>query len=405
MAARYLGSVLVVLGLAFNPFSVGYYTSDGSVDSVAANAAIILVEVVFVVCGAAVIIHKPKGCDNYALCISILLAMIALFELLSLTTDVFLPRDYEERHNLFYGFYQPDSVLGFRPKPNLKDAKMSWLEEDVAGVFSSDEHGFANTGKDYSKGKIYFIGDSFTLGYWVKRDDSFVGRIESALNAPVINLGVGGYGFEQYYELMKSYVQKYRPQSVVLCIFANDLEKIHTPAYYNDYYVNAGWDKYKTITYKSKSALARVIELLVNVRIHDQYEMPNGIVLHRYRGANREYISSLLYLDVERKLQDILSIARQNMIKIYILCIPSKESVYKEQYSKRYGSEYLRNEEYGYSRICKIASENKVRCIDLTSDYRDLATRGVTLYFDKDPHWKSEGHMLAAQVMLKHLAE
>lgn len=405
MAARYLGGMLVLLGLAFNPSSVGYYTPEGDLHGVAARVVIYLVEAVCVVSGAYVFLRKPRGCGNYLLCLSALLAAVALVELLSCATDVFVPRDYAERHNLFYGFYRPDSVLGFRPRANLKDFRLSWMEEGVTGTYSTDDHGFANDNSDYSQGKIFFVGDSFTFGYWVRREDSFVGRVESALNTSAVNLGVGGYGFEQYAALLKTYVPQYRPGGIVLCIFANDLQRILSREYLNDYYRRAGWDKYQSLSYKNRSAVAKVVAWWADVRHSDRYEMPNGMVLHRHRGASREYIDSRLYLDVERKLLEIVEVAAQNQVKLSIFCVPSKESVYRDEYARRYGTEYLRNEEEGFARICGIAAAHNVRCVDLTNVFRGRAEKGVKLYFDKDPHWNGEGHLLAANVMLKDLAE
>lgn len=55
---------------------------------------------------------------------------------------------------------------------------------------------------------IFFIGDSFTEGYQVSYDDSFVGIIEKFSGKKIANLGVTSYSPTIYYEKVKRYIKK-----------------------------------------------------------------------------------------------------------------------------------------------------------------------------------------------------
>jgi hypothetical protein len=334
---------------------------------------------------------------------------ILLAEFVSVSMNIFVPYGYMERHDLFYGFYQPDSELGFKLQPDLRDYKVSWMDEDVSGLYSTDNHGFRNVGRDYSTAKTYFIGDSFVFGVWVDRNKTFYGIIESALKEPVITLGVGGYGFKQYVTLMDNFSHSHHPDTIVLGIFANDLRTLLSESYLNDYYNKAGWKKYEfeTPSYKDKSFIVQMIKVIskMNSGEVNPKELENGLFLYERRGASPNYIAASEYVEVEMAFLDIVDLAKQSNTRLVVVLFPSKESAYESEYLKLFPGNYLDNEKEGYARICKIADEQGIECVDLTPVFRARTNKGEKLYFDKDPHWNELGNKVAAGAILPYLTK
>lgn len=93
--------------------------------------------------------------------------------------------------------------------------------------YNTDEHGFNNNKGLYRTGtQIALIGDSFTQGSCVSREDNIAGNlIKHSLN--VLNFGVGGCGPLQEYAIFNEYVTFVQPK-IVLWIFCehNDMDDL-----------------------------------------------------------------------------------------------------------------------------------------------------------------------------------
>lgn len=338
------------------------------------------------------------------------IAAYGLVELTAISTGFLVPQDFRDRQRWFYGFLEPNDTLGFKPRANLKNFKLSWLEESVSEVVNTDEYGFRNVQRDYTEANIFFIGDSFTWGAWVERDKTFYGLIEKQIDQPVITLGVGGYGIQQYETLFKEFAVKYKPELVVLGIFANDLIPL-TPTFEN-YYENIGWDEYAFLAWHKKTLAHRIYsEVKVNMKEgtenlnqEDRKRAANGLTLFRHRGASSTYLENDENEQVEDVFHEIINSAKAENIEVVIFLFPSKESAYLSHYEHLFpdGIDYLGNEEEGYRRLCRIAFEQGVKCIDLTESFRKQARERI-LYFQSDPHWNEAGHQLAATEILSEL--
>ena len=91
-----------------------------------------------------------------------------------------------------------------------------WVE------YRSDEHGFNNPPGIWRKERmeIAAVGDSFTQGYCVPSDKSFVGRIRARYPA-TLNLGMAGNGPLLMLATLREYVPRFRPP-IVLWFYCED---------------------------------------------------------------------------------------------------------------------------------------------------------------------------------------
>lgn len=331
-----------------------------------------------------------------------------LIEIVCLSTGI-LSWQEEERHQFFHNLHVPDDHLGYRPKPNLQGFHITWMNGALIGIYDTDNYGFRNVGRDYAVARIYMIGDSFTWGSWVSRDQTFAGVVERTLGEPVIALGAGGYGPAQYEVLLRDLVLTHRPQLVALCLVANDLGEVPTEAASRAWFSKSR-ERYPPVTPYRRMLLSRLVYRLGAMDFHfDRFEREakravNGLMLYPERGASPRYLSGQEYVAVEQVVGRMIEQIKQRGVHPLLCLLPSKESVHRQEYMKFFagGADYLRNEDEGFKRLCRLAQANEIPCLDLTQLFRKEAVQRQ-LYFERDPHWNPEGHALAATRMLQQI--
>lgn len=115
---------------------------------------------------------------------------------------------------------QPSDILGYRLVPLLEDSKIS-----------TNSHGLRDRERTWKKPdgvkRLLGIGDSFTFGYGVRLEDSYLKQIEKRLNRDggtwdVINAGVSGYNMWQYLAYFKHVGFRYQPDLVTVGLYFDD---------------------------------------------------------------------------------------------------------------------------------------------------------------------------------------
>ncbi|MHC0065891.1 SGNH/GDSL hydrolase family protein [Nostoc sp. UIC 10890] len=351
--------------------------------------------------------------QNLLLMLAGVMVGLLIIETFAITTGVAAPQ--KSKAQIFYQFIQPDAQLGYKPKSNLKDFKTVWQEAKVAEVANTDSYAFRNIGRDYTKSNLYFIGDSFTWGQWVSEEKIFPRLVESELHQPVINLGVPGYSFAQYETLFNEWIAKYKPQTAILSIVANDL---------TNYSSDIGQKIYDTLKERSFSPWYEKTFFYQLVFKNSKKSLPvktgnsifkeakNGLTLFNLSlaapesgvGVDSDYLTSDGVIKVEAALSRIIRLTKENRVKLFVFLVPSKESTYIKDYVQLFPEnvDLLKNEEIGYQRLCNIVKLQNVTCVNLTDDFRKNSNQ-EKLYFDIDGHWNPAGHKLAAKVILNTL--
>ena len=110
------------------------------------------------------------------------LLVLASVEVLLCVTGVLIPESWLASHKAYYEYYQPDDLLLYKVRPNLRDLTLSAPRDEVGAIYSTADQGFRNLGRDYSRAEIFFIGDSFVLGAWVTQEETLVSRIEAEVS-------------------------------------------------------------------------------------------------------------------------------------------------------------------------------------------------------------------------------
>lgn len=340
-----------------------------------------------------------------------------LVEIIVLLTGAFESDFYQLGHQRFYQRFQPHPNLGYVLRPGLNNEFL----EDQAGNsmhITSDSLGFTNPGKDYNTASVFFLGDSFTFGSYVESDERFFGLIDAAVPSEMVNLGLSGYDFGQYREMVNHLLPSYKPDTAVFCIFANDLWRLESTEFLANYYDSTGASKYKepqtawqqrTFAHAVWNRLARPAATPVSSNKQPNKELsklPNGtpanLHLWRGRGIHPDYFANDLHLEFEHLFRTMLIDLKRKGITPCVLFIPSKEACYPEAYAELYPDDagYLKKEADAYKRLWSIAADEAVAFLDLTPAFRDRS-ESEQLYFDLDGHWNKAGHAYAAELILQ----
>lgn len=100
---------------------------------------------------------------------------------------------------------------------------------DFAVEYRTNGQGFRNDSPDPAelhRPYTAVFGDSFTFGFGVGDDQTFVARLNAATDGPevFVNYGVPGYSTDQQVLLCERVLEKWRPSSVLLIVYlGNDL--------------------------------------------------------------------------------------------------------------------------------------------------------------------------------------
>ena len=106
--------------------------------------------------------------------------------------------------------------MGFIPPPSTPGPLHKFS-------FHTDAEGFRNHAVR-DRFDIAALGDSFTDAMTMAGDASWPARLEGVLGVPVQNYGTAGFGPQQELLVLKDYVARHRPRTVVLAFFAgNDI--------------------------------------------------------------------------------------------------------------------------------------------------------------------------------------
>lgn len=116
------------------------------------------------------------------------------------------------------------------------------IKDDVLGITIApessgfDEWGFRNRGVP-SRADVVAIGDSHTFGNTAAMSDAWPSVVARMTGLEVYNLGLGGYGPNQYYHLLTTRAVKLHPKWVVCGLYmGDDFENAFSITYGLDYW-------------------------------------------------------------------------------------------------------------------------------------------------------------------------
>ena len=169
----------------------------------------------------------------------ILLSIVLCFSVAEITINFY--NFHCKRHR---PFWLPDKYLGYKHASNnwfiyYKNSK----GEGIAITHKTNSMGFLGDDIPLEKPRdvirIAILGDSFTEAFQVSERNNFCSLLEKKLNErfpiagkryEVINAGVSGYSPISEFQFYRKVVSKFKPDRVIVQLFANDVYEDHKAA-------------------------------------------------------------------------------------------------------------------------------------------------------------------------------
>jgi lysophospholipase L1-like esterase len=252
--------------------------------------------------------------------------------------------------------------------------------------------------------RLLFLGDSFTLGWGVKKNEAFAARVQKLLSNPSvatryesINAAYhAGYSPDAYYAFMKREGLNFKPDIVVIAYYANDIDdmnsnvwlktdelggpiRIRTLRRYASWDGNIAsgfqWNERVPLLRESRmfTALAQVLNRYAS--LDTKLNALNGITPERAM-KNSEQLSRIV------RAFDVLA-EKHNFDITHVLIPPKKQIAGNREIS------IMRN---------AIQRGSVFPVIDLSKFLRPCH------YFNKDGHFNRIGHALAGDIIAASVA-
>lgn len=338
------------------------------------------------------------GCANsLTLLVSLLLVALGMeVGLRVLETPLSLPS--------LKNIIQPSATLGYQLVPNLS-----------GGNITINSQGLRDRERNWEKPegvrRILGIGDSFTFGYQVALDESYLKQLEKKLNRSeasrsgvnwdVINAGVTGYNMWQYLEYFKCCGYRYNPDLLIIGVFFDDFKGDPIPQGGTD----AGFSKLQR--YRAFSFL-RLVNFFRNSSeiLKYQYRHLIGVRWLKSIGERRAFITGTedglllkgtadpqIYRKFETRLNTILQIAEEHHIKVLVMLIPDVIQI---------GHPELQ----GMNRILKdMCRRSGIAFLDITPAFERIKDVNSLYLLPYDAHTSPRGHSIIAGQLEKPILE
>jgi hypothetical protein len=318
-----------------------------------------------------------------------------------------------------------------------------------------DEWGFRNTNVP-SKADFVAIGDSHTFGNGARMDDSWPMVLGRLSMQSVYNLGMGGYGPNQYYHLLKTKALILKPRLVLCGLYmGDDFENAYSITYGLEHWsflrqgqreaVNAdiwdarvdthqgflkgfrNWLSQNSILYQlvfhgqiriKIRDFVRAMNLFTApdphttyliVEDHKIHEAFRPIAMRNRLDQTSSSVQEGMRITLEL-LKDMNEICRLNGSQFLVVMIPTKEMVFSEFLEKNPNiqlnkviDELLLNERIASSELIKFFRESGIRYVDTLPALKREAPGGLYNKSDKDMHPNKNGYKVIGEEVYRSL--
>lgn len=259
------------------------------------------------------------------------------------------------------------------------------------------------------------VGDSFTFGHKVALEDVWTERLEKAIGADVVNLGLSGGAPTQY---LRNYVRHgapLKPRLVIMTLFVND--------WLDDAMFHAWWQTRQT--YGEQVDFPRSNAIYEGIR-KNAYRLPpdwaqpalgGGIDLE-IEGETYHFDASAYAAQdprsptiaegkrrTEQAIIDLRAAAVADGATLVCVVIPAKEHVYHDRlmsvlpYARELPADTFCRE------ITEWCRKHDIACLDMLPILRRDVAAGGRPYFPRDGHFREQGNHLLARELERCLRE
>ncbi len=282
--------------------------------------------------------------------------------------------------------------------------------------------------------RILALGDSFTLGYAVEREEHFVDLLEQAFQAEgrsieVWNVGAEGWDNAQQAAWLEDHGAKLNPDLVVLFPYENDL-------YWNsqDHYATVDGPRQKPRYRENGDREARVLEKPAPKPWHQGFALTkwldrpdtSALEVHRwlYPGAAVALAKELAPLlpstefdaAIEAHTKGALTAIQSatasfgaELVMVPIPAAPAYNAKWKETYEATTGGRGLAGVDWSTDRpvdlFLSLAGSLGISTLDARPKFAEVSANGDRLYWDEDWHLDPGGSRVFAGFLKDNLGQ
>ncbi|MAF65789.1 MAG: hypothetical protein CMJ84_09050 [Planctomycetes bacterium] len=317
---------------------------------------------------------------------------------------------------------QFDSATGWTKRPGAT-ARKSTREYDV--TFEINELGLRDDpmespAKPAGAFRVLCLGDSFTLGYTVERENLFVDQLERWWKSEnrrvnVINAGTEGYSTDQQAVWLKEHGEEFAPDVVLLFPYDNDL-------YWNGQESYGGFPKPRFDAqgrleervlddpgergWLRKTAIGHLASKLVEPPDQTHRFSPAGSerMIEREFAVVLDQPPGFITDAVARTggaLRFLAGHCRDLDARLVVVPLPSHSAIYPA-HAERFGRRYLGlepeewNPDLPVGTMLELCGKLGIETLDCRPALRAAAEAGEQLYFDVDWHLNETGNLALA---------
>jgi hypothetical protein len=334
----------------------------------------------------------------------------------------------------------PDDVLGAVPSPSALAAFDRW--------------GFRNR-KVPETADIVAVGDSHTYGNTAKMVEAWPYVLGVLTDRQVYNMGLGGYGPNQYFYLSKTKALSLKPRIILWGLYmGDDFENAFSITYALDYWkylrklppqkVDANiweinppsWHRSIRVWLSRHSVIYQLaFHSGLGGRVQGEFQIKNAAQL--YPGLATSLIlpeknileafrpkGVLFGLDEENPkvlegiritlelLKEMNDICQENHIQFEVIVIPTKETVFSEylEHNSKVPlddviDKVIVNERLARSQLFKFMTENHIVYVDPLSALQSSVGQRLYAYTAADMHPSKNGYRVIAEAVAEHLKQ
>lgn len=326
-----------------------------------------------------------------------------------------------------------DSVVGWT---NYKGITYRLEGREYSNSITTNDEGFVdafwNITPEKGVKRIVALGDSFTEAVQVPREQRFTDILENisthkgGSKLEILNFGVGGYSPCEEIRVWQKKANLYTPEIVIMFFYVgNDFQgnfdrygsgvycfvqdkKVKTGfndvQHKNDFVemtiskffqeTNIGLLLLRTLRYSSLSiSVAELVGIEPHTSIVDLFDIEKNDT--SYFGNTADILVAFAReLQLENKKVYIVLIPHQAQVDLKILdSLANKFNYLPSRLDSNRPTEFLKN---------KLSSAS-IPFVDLTGNFRKAFNNGSMIYFQRDGHLTSDGHLLVANEVYQTL--
>ena len=321
-------------------------------------------------------------------------------------------RSIQSSNQMDAGFFRYHQKMGWELTPNWQGAHKHYDYEVEYKINSSGTRESGELGAPY---EIAFVGDSFTFGFGVNDEETFVsllnkGRNDS--NQDFTNYGIPGTSTDQHYILIKEKILPRNPKEIFLVVYlANDLfDNLRSYPLQADFakpYFKLQGDalELKNVPVPRERKPASVkSETLSSIVLRKQEEEPSWLERKIKRSNTYRALVSLFSVsnqdpvNFEKSFRPALSIFEniiekmreeldQSGVMLTLVILPGKSFVESPKGVSAQYQGYLRDN------ILSFVKRENIQVLDLAPVLqKHFSEKGEPLYFANDGHLTVLGH-------------